>query len=158
MKRVYLDNSATSFPKPETVHEAMLGYARHVGASAGRGAYREAVESAGTIGRCRALLARLGYRVSQDREDRVVGVRRRWAPLGTFVFHGAFFLIAAGFLLTLLARQEGRVWVTVGEEFEGRPDQFLSQTPPKPLTAGVPTPRFRVEAIRPEFWARLAKN
>lgn len=58
-RRIYLDNSATSFPKPDAVHEAMIHYARDVGASAGRGAYREALESAETIARCRGLLARL---------------------------------------------------------------------------------------------------
>jgi len=58
-RRLYLDNSATSFPKPEAVLEAMIRYARDVGASAGRGAYREAIQSAEIIARCRLLLARL---------------------------------------------------------------------------------------------------
>jgi cysteine desulfurase/selenocysteine lyase len=58
-RRIYLDNSATSFPKPEAVHEAMIHYARDIGASAGRGAYREAMQSAEILTRCRSLLARL---------------------------------------------------------------------------------------------------
>ncbi len=58
-RRLYLDNSATSFPKPEAVLEAMIHYARDIGASAGRGAYREAIRSAEILARCRTLLARL---------------------------------------------------------------------------------------------------
>ncbi len=40
--RIYLDNAATSWPKPEAVYEAVDRYQRDVGATAGRGAYREA--------------------------------------------------------------------------------------------------------------------
>jgi hypothetical protein len=100
----------------------------------------------------RRLLGRLGYRPSWAVEGSVGGVRRRWAALGTFFFHGAFFLVALGFLLTLAGRQEGRIWVAVGEEYEGRPDQFLSVSAPRPLAAGVPVVGFRLEEIRPEFW------
>ena len=39
---IYLDNAATTFPKPECVHEACSTYARTVGANAGRGAYASA--------------------------------------------------------------------------------------------------------------------
>lgn len=58
-RRLYLDNSATSFPKPDAVHEAMAHYGRAVGASAGRGAYAEARQSGEIIARCRGRLARL---------------------------------------------------------------------------------------------------
>ena len=36
-QRLYLDNAATSFPKPPEVFEAMQSYAQEIGASAGRG-------------------------------------------------------------------------------------------------------------------------
>jgi cysteine desulfurase family protein len=42
---VYLDNAATSFPKPPSVLEAMVDYHVRLPASAGRGAYREAREA-----------------------------------------------------------------------------------------------------------------
>ncbi len=35
-RRLYVDNAATSWPKPKTVHEAMAHYATELGASAGR--------------------------------------------------------------------------------------------------------------------------
>lgn len=57
--RIYLDNAATSFPKPLSVMEAMVDYARRCGASAGRGAYAEAQMSAAVIRGCREKLNRL---------------------------------------------------------------------------------------------------
>lgn len=58
-RRLYLDNAATSFPKPRTVLEAMNRYAMELGASAGRGAYVEAIESGKLIETCRRRLNQL---------------------------------------------------------------------------------------------------
>jgi cysteine desulfurase/selenocysteine lyase len=55
-RRLYLDNAATSFPKPRAVIDAMVRYATELGASAGRGAYAEAVESARILHECRRRL------------------------------------------------------------------------------------------------------
>lgn len=57
--RLYFDNSATSYPKPPAVAAAVLDYFERVHASAGRGAYREAVASAGLLADCRAAIATL---------------------------------------------------------------------------------------------------
>lgn len=54
-----MDNAATSFPKPPGVLRAMADYATNLGASAGRGAYSEAVETARLIGQCRQRLCEL---------------------------------------------------------------------------------------------------
>ncbi len=59
MKRIYADNAATSFPKPEAVTEAMQVYACTIGASAGRGAYAEARQAEDIIRKCRKSLAQL---------------------------------------------------------------------------------------------------
>lgn len=59
MKRVYLDNAATTYPKPPGVAEAMLHYLNEIGASAGRGAYREAVESGRLLEDCRRAIRAL---------------------------------------------------------------------------------------------------
>lgn len=40
-KGVYLDNAATSFPKPECVWESMEKYIRENGATSSRGAYKK---------------------------------------------------------------------------------------------------------------------
>ncbi|MBN1844626.1 MAG: aminotransferase class V-fold PLP-dependent enzyme [Sedimentisphaerales bacterium] len=58
-QRRYFDNAATSFPKPPAVHLAMLRYARTIGASAGRGAYREALAAEDIIRQTRRGLAEL---------------------------------------------------------------------------------------------------
>ncbi|MFM8953526.1 MAG: aminotransferase class V-fold PLP-dependent enzyme [Planctomycetaceae bacterium] len=57
--RRYLDNAATTWPKPPQVLDAWLHAARDVGATAGRAAYREAVEADAIRGRARAAVARL---------------------------------------------------------------------------------------------------
>ena len=54
-----MDNAATSLPKPREVTEAMMRYVTELGASAGRGAYREAVETGALIHECRQRLRRL---------------------------------------------------------------------------------------------------
>ena len=56
---IYLDNAATSFPKPEAVYRAVDWCMREVGASAGRGAYRMAREAGEILQSTRRSLARL---------------------------------------------------------------------------------------------------
>lgn len=58
-RRLYMDNAATSFPKPREVLGAMMHYTREIGASAGRGAYREALESGSLINECRRRICKL---------------------------------------------------------------------------------------------------
>jgi cysteine desulfurase family protein len=66
MERLYLDNAATSFPKPPAVHAAMLDYCTRIGASPGRGSYAESLEGASLITRCRERIARLFHAPSPD--------------------------------------------------------------------------------------------
>lgn len=54
-----MDNAATSLPKPREVMDAVVRYMTDLGASAGRGAYREAVETGALIYECRRRLNRL---------------------------------------------------------------------------------------------------
>ncbi|MBN2196822.1 MAG: aminotransferase class V-fold PLP-dependent enzyme [Polyangiaceae bacterium] len=58
-RRLYLDNSATSFPKPPEVLAAMTHFATDLGASPGRGAYTEAREAGALLHRCRQRIATL---------------------------------------------------------------------------------------------------
>ena len=69
MQRTYLDNAATSFPKPEAVLEAMVDFARNCGASAGRGAYAEAKDCEEIIATCRRRVAKL---INADAPERIV--------------------------------------------------------------------------------------
>ncbi len=58
-KMTYLDNGATSFPKPAGVIEAFSDFARNVGASPGRGAYEPAQIAEAKIYATRESLAKL---------------------------------------------------------------------------------------------------
>ena len=57
--RVYLDNAATSWPKPEAVYEAVDRYQRECGAAVGRGATRKSGAIQRIVDRCRERVARL---------------------------------------------------------------------------------------------------
>ena len=57
--RRYLDNAATSWPKPESVYVACAQTAREIGVAAGRGGYREAIQGNQMIKQARSLVAEL---------------------------------------------------------------------------------------------------
>lgn len=59
MARIYLDNAATSWPKPEAVYAAVERYQREIGAAHGRSGYGEAVEATRTVDRARRGVAKL---------------------------------------------------------------------------------------------------
>lgn len=54
---MYLDNAATSFPKPEAVYESVLRVMREVGASPGRGGHRRSLEAARLLFQTREAVA-----------------------------------------------------------------------------------------------------
>lgn len=57
--RIYLDNAATSWPKPDLVYEAVDRYQRENGAAAGRGVTAEASEVARLVSAARSAVANL---------------------------------------------------------------------------------------------------
>jgi cysteine desulfurase family protein len=57
MLRIYLDNAATSWPKPDAVYRAVDDYQRKLGAPAGRGTYAQASETERLIVSCRKRIA-----------------------------------------------------------------------------------------------------
>ena len=57
--RIYLDNAATTWPKPQSVYEAAEHYLRNIGAPNGRSAYREAIASNRIVERARQGVAQL---------------------------------------------------------------------------------------------------
>lgn len=56
---VYLDNAATSWPKPEAVYRAMISCIKENGANPGRSGHRMAMRASEKIMECRENLARL---------------------------------------------------------------------------------------------------
>ena len=59
MRRIYLDNGATTWPKPAGVLDAVDQFLRIGGATAGRGIYQQAVDTATAIDKARAGIAQL---------------------------------------------------------------------------------------------------
>jgi cysteine desulfurase/selenocysteine lyase len=52
---IYLDNAATSYPKPESVYQAVMHAMREVGASPGRGGHRHSLEAGRIIFQAREV-------------------------------------------------------------------------------------------------------
>lgn len=65
-RRIYLDNAATSFPKPEGVYRAMDEFQRQVGASPGRSGHAAARAANRVVAETRTLLASLFHVESPD--------------------------------------------------------------------------------------------
>src|SRR6185312_1358994 len=58
-QRIYLDNAATSWPKPDAVYDAVDRYLREIGAPNGRSGYHDAQESNRIVDRARRGVAAL---------------------------------------------------------------------------------------------------
>src|SRR5438034_6923079 len=56
---IYLDNAATSFPKPESVYQALDRFARHDLANPGRAGHKMALAAERALDDCRHLLSQL---------------------------------------------------------------------------------------------------
>ncbi|MBI3865284.1 MAG: aminotransferase class V-fold PLP-dependent enzyme [Planctomycetia bacterium] len=89
MRRIYLDNAATSFPKPDAVYDAIDRYNRQVGASE-RGNYASGTQATAAVRGCRSRLARLFGIESQA--DRLIFTHNGTDSLN-IALHG---LLAAG--------------------------------------------------------------
>jgi cysteine desulfurase/selenocysteine lyase len=81
---IYLDNAATSFPKPQQVTEAMVHFMDHVGANPGRAGHPLALEAGKIVQAARDNLARL---FNIDNSSRISFAMNVTEALNT-VFHG----------------------------------------------------------------------
>lgn len=68
-KRIYLDNAATSWPKPDAVYDAVNRYMRECGAPAGRSVYAEAHQANQAVAAARSAVAKF---IAADDARRVV--------------------------------------------------------------------------------------
>jgi len=64
---IYLDNAATSWPKPESVYQTMDEFLRMKGGNPGRGSHSMAVAAQEVVGETRMLVARLINAVERER-------------------------------------------------------------------------------------------
>ena len=83
MERIYLDNAATSWPKPESVYAAVDHVQRTIGAPAGRGGYQQVTEALRIVDKTRAAIARL---INADAADNVVFTFNGTDSLSTAIF------------------------------------------------------------------------
>src|SRR5690606_4157751 len=110
-QRIYLDNAATSWPKPPTVYAAVERCMRDLGAPAGRGVYREANEVERLVVDARRRIAAL---LGVDDPRRIA-----------FALNGTD---ALNWALHGLLRPGGHVVTTVVEHNSGlRPLRFLEE-------------------------------
>ncbi len=56
---IYLDNAATSYPKPQSVIDSMCNFMMNIGATSGRGAYEKAIKSDMLVYQVRKSIANL---------------------------------------------------------------------------------------------------
>lgn len=96
-ERIYLDQAATSWPKPESVYLAVDEYQRGLGAAAGRGAYADGVEVSRRVERSRAAVARL---IGAENPRRVIFTFNGTDGLNTAI-HGV--LARGGHAITTIA-------------------------------------------------------
>jgi cysteine desulfurase family protein len=57
--RIYLDNAATTFPKPPEVYSSVMNYMMNIGANPGRGGHASSLEGSRIVFRCREALMNL---------------------------------------------------------------------------------------------------
>lgn len=56
MKSIYLDNGATTFPKPKSVVDAMVNFMTNIGCNPGRGGYNQSVQSGRLVFETREII------------------------------------------------------------------------------------------------------
>lgn len=103
-------------------------------------------------GRAEAALGAAGYRQVVLGEGWAWGVRRRWGPLGTLLFHGSFILVAASVLLAYYVPAfSGSAVVAEGETFSGTAAEYADIEGSAEGTPAVPAVAFKVDEMRPRF-------
>lgn len=80
---IYLDNAATSFPKPDSVTHAVTEYMTSCGASPGRGSYDTAIHSAEILSECQNEIATL---FSIPAPERIVFTKNATEAINTAIF------------------------------------------------------------------------
>ncbi len=84
---MYLDNAATSYPKPEIVYEAVNHAMRQVGASPGRGGYRQSLEASRILFNAREEISAL-FSISDS--SRIIFTHNATGALN-LALHGSLF-------------------------------------------------------------------
>ncbi len=133
--RYYFDNAATSFPKPPGIGEVLRRQIECCGASAGRGAYREAIDAGRMLERTRAAVRRV---LGCSPDDGVI-----------FTLNGTDALNLA--IKSLIGRMDHVVTTTLDHNSVLRPLHALHQQAAVAVThvrPASPSTRLRPEQVR----------
>ncbi|RKD33770.1 aminotransferase class V-fold PLP-dependent enzyme [Thermohalobacter berrensis] len=79
---VYLDNAATSYPKPPEVVNGIVNYMNNIGTTSGRGAYRKALEADRLVYKTRKLIAKL---FKQEKTSNVIFATNATEAINTII-------------------------------------------------------------------------
>ena len=139
MPRIYLDNAATSWPKPESVYRDVDHYQRDIGAAVGRGVYREAIAAHDLVAATRATLARW---IGAPDPRQIVFTLNGTDALNTAI-HGA--LADGGHVVTTLAEHNSVLRPLAALEDSGR----VSISRVACDASGVVDPAAIRQALRP---------
>lgn len=67
MKKIYLDNAATTFPKPKAVADSVYNYITNIGSNINRGSYKQAIKSEELVYNTRRKIAEFfGFKGSKN--------------------------------------------------------------------------------------------
>ncbi|MBR5536056.1 MAG: aminotransferase class V-fold PLP-dependent enzyme [Clostridia bacterium] len=80
---IYLDNAATTFPKPQIVTDTVLDYLTNCGASPGRGGYDSAMQSSEMLFECQENIASL---LSLPTPERIVFTKNATEAINAAIF------------------------------------------------------------------------
>lgn len=80
---VYLDNAATTYPKPDSVIKAVSEYMKSCGASPGRGGYSSAMQASAVLYECRENLASLFH---LPNPERIIFTKNATEAINTAIF------------------------------------------------------------------------
>jgi len=139
MIRTYLDNAATSWPKPPAVYQAVDHYQREVGAAVGRGVYGEAIAAQEIVEHARRAVAQwIGAR-----EARQIAFALNGTDALNIALHGA--LAEGGHVVTTLAEHNSVLRPLTTLEEQGR----IEVTRIGCDAAGVVDPDAIRRALRP---------
>lgn len=96
-------------------------------------------------------LASAGYRRRVVGDGWVWGVRRRWSPLGSLLFHGSFFALALAVAVAYYSPSfQGSAVLSEGEAFSGGREQYEEVSVED--ASALPPVAFRVASITPRFY------
>jgi cysteine desulfurase family protein len=80
--RIYLDNAATTFPKPPEVYSSVMNYMMNIGANPGRGGHTASLEGSRIVYKCREALMNL---FSFDKIENVIFTSNITASLNILI-------------------------------------------------------------------------